>query len=131
MDPSFRIIANPFHSHHSTDDIHISGELYHTNELPKRANNLAESLKAHSEIILPADYGLQPIQAVHDNEYLDFLRSSSESLADSGLPMVLPDKYLLEYLDKAYPDLRKDTKNFALDDGTPILAGTWKAASIR
>ena len=56
-------------------------------EVPERMDQILKALKETErvEIIEPMDFGLDPIYAVHDKEYIDFLASCwTEWLAERG-----------------------------------------------
>jgi acetoin utilization deacetylase AcuC-like enzyme len=97
------------------------------NESPARAGDIAARLGP----LAPAqDFGLEPIARVHDDGYLDFLRTAHARWTAAGrsgdaiaytFPVVHRRELDLERIDGLMG-------RYSLDAGTPVAAGTWDAA---
>src|SRR5690606_16437215 len=86
------------------------------------------------DVVGPHDFGLEPILKVHDSGFVDFLRSCWDEWVQSGrdfdaLPHVWPVPGLLPVGMKRRRCESIDGKlgYDAIDAGTPIVAGTWRA----
>lgn len=68
------------HNHYPPFEIFDGGEKMVNFEKPERMERILTALKADGrfEITPPDDFGLEPIQAVHDPGYLNFLRTAYE-----------------------------------------------------
>ncbi len=107
-------------------------------EVPERATRIWAALKQTdwAEIHAPADFGLDPIRAVHEEGYLNFLASAwtewlaarpeSDSAADKSalLPATFPPAGW-----RHRPNgLLGRAGYYMMDLSAPIVAGTYKAA---
>lgn len=95
-------------------------------EKPSRARDIAQQL----DVLPVRDFGLGPISAVHDGDYLAFLKSAWADWRSSGregdaIPYVFPvvTRRPLQ-LDRIDARLGR----FAYDAGTPIAEHSWEAA---
>ena len=89
-----------------------------------------EAIKAALSNIKPArDFGLDPILAVHDADYIDFLRRAhadwrAAGRAGDAFPYVFP------VVGRRPLNLKRidaELGRYAYDCGTPVAAGTWDA----
>jgi acetoin utilization deacetylase AcuC-like enzyme len=64
--------------HNPPFEIYDGGEKFPHLEIPERAERILSALKTTSwaEITPPEDFGLAPILAVHNADYIDFLRKA-------------------------------------------------------
>ena len=64
--------------HNPPFEIFDGGEKVPNFEVPERAERILAALRqtTWAEICAPQDFGLEPLLAVHDAGYLDFLRSA-------------------------------------------------------
>jgi acetoin utilization deacetylase AcuC-like enzyme len=116
---------------HRPAHIVSSGAAVDNPETPVRAEILLAAAKAAGlERETPADYGLDPIRAVHTPRYLAFLERIHERwsrIPDAStdvLPNVHPDTR-----DVVYPKSAVGQVGFHVFDGAaPITADTWDAA---
>ncbi len=81
-----------------------------------------------SDTVAPADHGLDPILAVHDPAYVDFLQRAHHDWVQAGrpgdaFPYVFPIRgrrpLTLSRIDA-------ELGQYAYDCGTPVAAGTWE-----
>lgn len=88
-----------------------------------------EAIKAAlTDLVSPADYGVEPILSVHDAAYVEFLKRAHSDWVHAGrpgdaLPYVFPIRGR-----RALPLKRIDAElgQYAYDCGTPVAAGTWE-----
>ncbi|WP_342641654.1 histone deacetylase family protein [Rhodoligotrophos ferricapiens] len=100
-------------------------------EQPRRADILLEAaLRAGLERVVPADYGVGPVAAVHTPEYLQFLSTvferwqHIENASEEVIPNVHPDRR-----DGAYPASAVGQAGYHIaDTAAPIGAETWTSA---
>ena len=117
---------------HATDGLRSDAHPSLIAEVPARAEVILEALRESGlgPLVVPADRGLEPILAVHDAEYVDFLRSlyaDYSAFFESPAP-VYPDSFAVRH------GLRKPSGflgllgyySFGVD--SPIVEGTWPAA---
>jgi acetoin utilization deacetylase AcuC-like enzyme len=122
--------------HNPPFEIYDGGEKYPHLEVPERAERILAALKQNTwaEIFAPEDFGLDPILAVHDPDYITFLHSAYhewlQTEADAGY-----DKTAL--LPATFPPRKQRRKPKALlgkagyyisDLSAPLVAGTYAAA---
>ncbi|MEM7329731.1 MAG: histone deacetylase family protein [Pseudomonadota bacterium] len=86
-------------------------------------------LREFTTLESPHDFGLAPILAVHDADYVDFLRSAHDEWIAAGrsgdaFPYAFPVRYRRR-LDLTRIDAKLGQYSF--DCGTPVAAGTWQA----
>lgn len=74
-----KVFYNPtHHQHYPPFEVFDGGEKVVNFEKPERMERILDALQSDPrfEICAPTDFGLAPIQAVHDSAYLDFLRTA-------------------------------------------------------
>jgi len=86
--------------------------------------------KRGATFLEPQDHGIDPILAVHDADYVDFLRTIHDEWVAKGnegdvIPYLWPVPGL-RYL--KHDNLNAKVGSYAFSSDTPIMAGTWKAA---
>jgi acetoin utilization deacetylase AcuC-like enzyme len=116
---------------HRPAQILSSGAPMANPETPARAETLlAAAIGAGLTQEAPADYGIEPIQAVHTPRYLAFLERIHERwlrIPDAS-PDVLPNVHP-DTRDAVYPQSAVGQAGFHVFDGAaPITADTWDAA---
>jgi acetoin utilization deacetylase AcuC-like enzyme len=109
------------------------GAMVPCHESPERCDIIASTLVAagFEAPTAPADQGETAIRALHDGDYVDFLRSAYGEWQASGRDgSALPFTFV-------GPGMRKDRVgcsifgrlgHYGFDAGTPIVEGTWDAA---
>jgi len=121
------------HTLHATDQITVNGEPWITEEVPARAEIIRQAItEAHlGEIIPPQDFGMPPIQKVHDPGLLAYLENiyTTHAAANGGdAAPVFPTTFATRaprHTTRS-PDGLKGYYCFEIY--TPVLAGTWTAA---
>ena len=127
------IVYTDQHKQHATDKILRNGQPFTTAEVPARAEIILKALQSEQLGILktPVDHGLEPIQAVHDLDYINFLQKVYDESANyfHRKEPVFPEIFAPRH------PRRKPNRSYLLNGyyafgtgGTPILDGTWSAA---
>ncbi len=120
------------HRLHATQDLIVRGESIEYEETPQRAEIIRQALTRAGlgTVRAPHDFGLQPILAVHDAGYIDFLQNTYR---ENETYYGQPGPAFAETFAVRHP--RRQSKHpvgrmgyYAFGSGTPILAGTWEAA---
>jgi acetoin utilization deacetylase AcuC-like enzyme len=124
------------HRHQDGNAELFEGKMVKPHEMPRRAEIVLARVKAEKlgEVVAPRDFGLDPILAVHDAGFVAFLENAWSDWVKSGrdfdaLPHVWPVPGLLPKGKKRRVSESIDGKlgHYAIDAGTPIIAGTWRA----
>jgi acetoin utilization deacetylase AcuC-like enzyme len=102
-------------------------------ESPERMDRILEALRATdwAEIVEPRGFGIDPILAVHDREYLDFLASAwTEWLASEAQDKstLLPATFALRRHPQKPTSLLGRAGYYIMDLSACIVAGTYPAA---
>lgn len=102
-------------------------------ENPDRMDRILNALQQTewAEILAPSDFGLDPIYAVHDEEYLDFLASSwTEWLASEAKDksIFLPATFALRRHPQKPTSLLGRAGYYMMDLSACIVEGTYTAA---
>ncbi|MCC6299175.1 MAG: histone deacetylase family protein [Anaerolineales bacterium] len=102
-------------------------------ENPDRMDRILMALRATdwAEIREPADFGLDPIRAVHDKDYLDFLASCWTEWLDTkpqDASVLLPATFALRHHPKKPKSLLGRAGYYIMDLSACIVAGTYEAA---
>ncbi|MEM1051112.1 MAG: histone deacetylase family protein [Pseudomonadota bacterium] len=104
-----------------------NGEWMDFAESPARVTSMLDAL---GECQTPSDYGLEPILAVHDADYVEFIKNAHADWLAAGragdaigytFPAVRRRKLDLERIDGKLGA-------YGFDAATPIASGTWYAA---
>ena len=126
-------IYTPQHALHATDRITVKGQPWPTEELPARAELICQAVQAAGlgEIIPPRDFGLSPIQAVHEAGFLDYLQTAhaKNTALHNGKPSpVFPSTFPTRPVRHSTRSLDGQKGYYCFEIYTPILEGTWTAA---
>jgi acetoin utilization deacetylase AcuC-like enzyme len=125
------------HRHQDGNAELFEGKMVKPHESPRRAEIVLERVRAQKlgDVVGLHDFGLDPILKVHDRGFVDFLRDCWDEWVKSGrdfdaLPHVWPVPGLQPAGSPRRPCQSIDGKlgYYAIDAGTPIVAGTWRAA---
>jgi len=122
--------------HHPLFEIFDGGEKVSTFEVPERAQRILAALvqTGWANILPPADFGLEPILAVHDTGYIDFLRTAytewlnSETDTEYEKTALLPASFPPGKWRRVPKALLGKAGYYMSDLSAPITAGTWQAA---
>ena len=103
-------------------------------ENPDRVNRIVTSLNAldWTEILIPEDFGLDPILAVHDADYVDFLRTAYQEWiqgkTDYEKTALLPATFAPRGCSHRPKSLLGRAGYHMFDLSAPIMEGTYQAA---
>jgi acetoin utilization deacetylase AcuC-like enzyme len=120
------------HKLHDPTNVLAEGHPLNSFELPARVEAILSAIRMAQlgPIVAPTDHGLDPILAVHDAGYLEFLRTvNAESEAYFGEPgPVMTWTFANRHAVRKPHSFTGLKGYYAFGWGTPILAGTWEAA---
>src|SRR5262245_6633078 len=113
----------------------IDGKFVPPFEMPRRAQIVIDRVKAKKlgPIVAPKEFGLEPVQRVHDKGFVEFLRTAWDEWvlahgAYDGLPLAWHTRGFRKK--PPVPEVIDGKLSYyAIDAGTPIIAGTWRAVS--
>lgn len=110
------------------------GKLMPPFEHPRRAEQiLAQVQRANLGLVLPPrEFGLDPILQVHDRGFVSFLQTAwQEWIAAYGEFDALPLNWAVRTMrqDRIPETIEGKLSYYSFDAGTPIMAGTWQAAT--
>lgn len=127
-----KTIYSSRHKLHATDTAVYDGQPFITEEVPARAELILKAIKTAKigDVLPPQDFGIEPVLAVHDPEFVEYLqkiyRWNAEFYHDEE--PVLPHAFAVHRSGrkpKSYLGLRG---YYGFGSGTPVMAGTWEAA---
>ncbi|GMM92584.1 histone deacetylase family protein [Qipengyuania sp. MTN3-11] len=113
-------------THRPERELH-NGDWHPHAETPDRAEAILAVL---GEATQPEDFGTDPIAAIHNPAYVDFLRSAHSEWRDSGRPgdAVAYTWPVVRRREIAMDRIDAKLGRYSYDAGTPIGEGTWSAA---
>lgn len=125
------VIYTPHADLHATDQVTVEGQPPDGYEVPARAEILLRAVQTaqFGAVTEPVDHGLAPILAIHDSDYVHYLRTvNAESTAYFGEPgpvfaWTFAGRHAIRK-PKGFMGLKG---YYAFGHSTPILAGTWEA----
>jgi acetoin utilization deacetylase AcuC-like enzyme len=127
-----QIIYTAKHKALTTDEVVVDGRPDESYEVPARAELILKAVRDGQlgPVVEPDDHGLEPILAVHDPDYVAFLRSAyDESAAYFGeAGPVLAWTFAGRHAARKPQGFMGRKGYYAFGHSTPILAGTWEAA---
>ena len=116
--------------HHGKYEL-TDGKLVPPFENPARLDNIMNRLNevALGEVVEPRDFGLDPVQRVHAQGFIDFMRTAHEAWSkEHGDTDALPTCWPSRTLRQVEPEtIDGRLSYFSFDAGTPITSGTWQA----
>ncbi len=124
------------HRHQDGNVELFEGKVVKPHEIPRRAEIVLERVKSErlGDVVGPRDFGEGPILAIHDRGFVAFLRGCWNDWLKSGrdfdaLPHVWQVPGLIAPSRPRQVPGSIDGKlgYYAIDAGTPITAGTWRA----
>ncbi len=124
--------------HHPRFEVFDGGERVPNLENPARMDTILDALHKTNwaKIVEPADFGLDPILAVHDADYIRFLASAWEEWldivpgteSDSDRSVLLPATFALRRRRHKPTSLLGRAGYYMMDLSAGIMQGTYKAA---
>jgi acetoin utilization deacetylase AcuC-like enzyme len=126
------IVYSEHHRRHDTAGVLVEGRPLGSFELPERVEIILAAVQAAGlgPVLPPRDHGLAPIQALHDAEYVEFLRTVYDEQAayyDEPDPVVTWT-FAGRHAARKPRTFHGLKGYYAFGWGTPILEGTWQAA---
>jgi acetoin utilization deacetylase AcuC-like enzyme len=110
----------------------VDGQLLPCFDMPRRAFLIRDRVRevALGSIVSPESFGRRPIERVHPPDFVEFLATAWERWSASGrtydaLPWTWPTRHLRQVRPERIDGLMG---YYSFDAGTPITAGTWRAA---
>jgi len=102
-------------------------------ETPERAERVLAALRgvAWAEILPPANFGLEPILAVHSTRYLDYLSTAYaewQSCSPIEGQAFIPGSYTIDRQTALSRDVPEQAGFFLMSAHVPITTGTYAAA---
>ncbi len=110
------------------------GKLVPCYEMPRRADLVLARVRDLSlgEVVEPQDFGVDPILRIHDADFVGFLRDAWDLWTATGRDFdALPFSWPVHGLrrDRVPDSIDGKLGFYSFDAGTPITAGTWRAAT--
>jgi acetoin utilization deacetylase AcuC-like enzyme len=128
-----KTVCSPEHRLHRGRFELLDGTLKPCVERPERVEVILKQLHEAKlgEIVPPKDFGLAPLLAIHDEAYLQFLKTAHADWREAygegdALPLLWPVRGFRQRIPKS---IEGKMGYYAFDAATPITAGTWRAAS--
>lgn len=126
-------VYTPQHALHATAAILVKGQPWPTEELPERAEIIRRAVidAQLAEIIPPHDFGLQPIEAVHEAEFLEYLQTvhaKNAAMHHGKASPVFPSTFATRPVRHTTRSLDGHKGYYCFEIYTPVLEGTWTAA---
>jgi acetoin utilization deacetylase AcuC-like enzyme len=126
-----RTVYSEDHRLHDGKHELLEGQFMKAHEMPRRAEIVIDRVRAMKlgEVLAPQDFGLEPILKVHDRGLVDFLKVAWRDWAATGRTFdALPHVWPVPGLGRRLSDsIDGRLGYYAIDAGTPIMAGTWPA----
>ena len=128
-----RIFSDPYHHHHAPLNELKAGVMGKANEGPDRLIAVLDHLtkEGFPAAISPKDFGIDVITAVHDADYVRFMKEAWESWLGTGrtgdlLPLVWPGAAMRR--DVSPETIDGQIGLYCFDIGTPITKETYRVA---
>jgi acetoin utilization deacetylase AcuC-like enzyme len=127
-----RTFFTPIQYEHAPAKEFLDGAWGDYHESPRRPRMILEAIAAGGlgEVIPPADFGLEPIRAVHADHYLEYLRTAYARWVDAGRSPdgVYPDTFFRPGFMHRPENIVALAGLYAFDMSTVLVAQTWEAA---
>lgn len=132
-----RFVYGPDHVRHRPDLVFSGGEARPVHDVADRAERIRRALEEDGgfEAVLPAEHGLEPVEAVHDPAMVAALETLwTEWRVAGGPPEAIPDTVLHPALREGMgPGPRTQAPRgrlgaWCFDTATPVVEGTYAAA---
>jgi len=120
--------------HYPPFEVFDGGEKVTNFEMPERVERILTALKAagYTDIHAPADFGLDPILAVHAEDYIDFLRTAFDEWMNTPTTytktQLLPATFPSTGWRRKPSSLLGRAGYYMMDLSAGIVAGTYHAA---
>jgi acetoin utilization deacetylase AcuC-like enzyme len=125
-------LYTPRHLLHDTANLIVEGNPFIIEEVPQRAEIIRQAIEQAQlgSIEAPGDHGLEPIQAVHAADYLDYLQHAHAEYTQvfPREQAVVPGTFAPLSARRASRHIYGKAGQYAFGVGAPILKETWQAA---
>ncbi|HEU5089619.1 MAG TPA: histone deacetylase family protein, partial [Roseiflexaceae bacterium] len=125
-------IYSPDHALHDPPFEFLDGALVPVFESPRRAEIISAAIvrAGLGPLVTPRSFGLEPIRAVHSDEYLAYLEHIYDQwVAAGGAPeSVMPGTLAVRWMERPCPNPIATPGYYCFDLSAPIVAGTYAAA---
>jgi acetoin utilization deacetylase AcuC-like enzyme len=125
-------IFSPDHALHDAPHEFLDGKLIPPHEAPIRVRMILEALERAGigAIQPPRAFELEPIRAVHDHDYLEYLAQAYERWVAAGgdAAAVLPSTLAVRWMSRRSVGPLVAPGYYSFDLSAPIVAGTYRAA---
>lgn len=126
------IVYSPLHLSHNPPHEFLDGQYIKFTEAPVRAETIFQALQAAqiAAITAPDNFDLEPILAVHTQDYLDCLRTiyyrwcKSGATTAAAMPGIIPTRNL----PRRSPSPLAEIGYYSMDLSAPVTGGTYGAA---
>jgi len=127
-----RIVHTDRHKLHTTDRVQYEGRPFLTEEVPARAEIILGAVQAAQlgPVLEPVDRGLEPILAVHDPGFVDYLQNvyAENARFFKQAEPVFPWTFATRHDGRKPKSFLGLIGYYAFSWGCPILERTWEAA---
>ena len=124
------IYSDDHRLHHGQGELN-DGKFQPCFEFPARADNILSAVRDArlGDVIVPDNFGLEPIRRVHSARFVEFLEEAWELWTAEGRNSdALPLNWPVRGMRQVEPDyIDGKLSYFSFDAATPITAGTWTA----
>lgn len=125
-------IYAPAHELHDPPHEFYDGALIPVFETPERAAIILRALNTSGlgPVLPPRSFGLEPLRAVHSDDYLDYLAHAYDRWVKAGgnPAAVLPGTLAVRWMHRHCTHPLAAPGYYAFDMSAPIVAGTYQAA---
>lgn len=127
-------VAGNAHRQHAPSEVYVGGELVPPLETPERVDALLRGVRLVGwPIHGPREFPVAAVEAVHDRELIEHLRSGWNDAQDAGWPpQVTPDVFPHQGIVcdglRGSGEFRRKMGELCFDCSSPLTAGTWIAA---
>ena len=125
------VIHTPDQSAHAPAEISVRGLIFSNLEIPSRAEALEQAARdAGHDLRPPCDFGMEPILAVHDADYLAFLETAWARWSELTLrgPYVASHGVGIRAAGRPPSSIQGQVGWYLSGGSVPMDAGTWPAS---
>lgn len=127
------VVCSEHHRLHATAGLRPEAHPSLTAEVPARAEVILDALRAAGlgPLTAPSDHGLDPILAVHDTDFVQFLRTLFDQYTEqlgTSEGAVYPDTFAVRPARRKPAGLLGLLGHYAFSTDAPVVEGTWTAA---
>ncbi|MDP6039175.1 MAG: histone deacetylase family protein, partial [Candidatus Latescibacteria bacterium] len=128
-----KVVYSDKHRGHAPPCQLFSDGLHPASEVPERVERIVAEIRVRQigDVIIPREFSLDAISAVHDAGLLRFLEGAYTAWDEKGRATetgLIPDTFAMRTLEGKPEDLVRQVGYYCFETQTPIVAGTWDAA---